>query len=127
MIETATVSPDDIEVEPPKPGIALLPPTCDAAENDAIVAGLQQAAADGSDIARGHMARVRSINGQIASARASMQTARQSYASGDMSAARKALTDARATVEDWAASRTVPISVRRSPATWTRSTGWTGC
>jgi hypothetical protein len=99
MIETAAVSPDDVTEDPPKPEVSLLPPTCDPAENQAIIANLRQAANDGSEVAQGHLARIEGANAQVAGAKASYESAKQAYDAGDLAAARASLNAAQASID----------------------------
>ena len=98
-IQSASVSPEEVTEELPRPEVALLPPTCDPAQNKAIIANLRRAANDGNQAAQGHIARMEAINGQIASANSSYESAKQAYDGGNIDTARTALTAAQTSLD----------------------------
>lgn len=102
MIERVVEQPEEEKPEPAPEPVVILAATCDADRNADIVTGLRLAAKNGSAEAIAHIAKVESINGQLAGARSALDAARQSYAGGDMDAARSALNGAKSTYEGFA-------------------------
>lgn len=102
MVERVVKPEEETKPEKKPEPVVIVAATCDAAENSDIIAGLRQAAQNGSAEAIAHIARVEAINGQISGARSALASARQSYAQGNMDAARSGLDNAKSTLEGFA-------------------------
>jgi len=108
VIDTAGSEAPDENPNSGSQQIALVPPSCDPAQNEKTIVGLRAAASEGSPEAIAHMARLENINGQIASARAMIDTARSAFSSGDIEAVRASLNKARAGIDAMAGAPACP-------------------
>lgn len=105
MIETAAVSPDEVEVAPKQePEIALIPPSCDASQNQKTIGGLRKAADKGNSQALAHITHLQGVNSKISTARTAIDAARPLYAGGDTGGARASLNRAKTLLEGFGGS-----------------------
>lgn len=84
----------------PKPDRpTLVPASCDSAANSSVIASLSEASNSGHPEALAHVAMLRSVNAQIANARASAKQAQQAFAEGKIVVARSSLNTAKASID----------------------------